>query len=151
MDEHEALEKAIEAAGYSGCRKSKCGAIIWRPWSGPVSIGWSHPVRGYACDGSKDCNKHCIHAEQAVLLDALRCGKPINGTEILRVEVVDGKAVPSEGPSCWQCSKLLVPSGIDAIWLLHDGPKGTYLKRYPIGEFHRLTLENCGLHKKKHG
>ena len=56
--------------------------------------------------------------------------------EMLHVQVVEDRIVPSGPPSCPQCSKLILESGIAGMWLLHDDG----WKRYDAREFHELTL-----------
>ncbi len=61
--------------------------------------------------------------------------------EMLHVKSVDGKAVFSEKPSCWQCSKLILASGLPTMWLYQ---KEGFV-RYSAEEFHEQTLINCDL------
>lgn len=150
MDEWEALAHAVGAANWSRCQKSQRGVVIWRRNSGVLSLGWNAPVIGQ-CDGSeacrRDCAKLCVHAEQHALQEAAKYGKGIHGAEMLHVKIVDGKPVTSGPPSCWQCSRAICQSNLTAMWLLHEGPDGDpELVRYDTREFHRLTLEHCGIH-----
>jgi len=149
MDERDALVIAVEAARTSPCQKSKRGVVIWRRGGGILSTGFNHPAHG-TCDGSescrRDCSKTCIHAEQDAMWEASRYGKAIQDVEMLHVKVIDGNPVPSGPPSCWQCSKMLVNSGIKAMWLLEEVDGEPTLKQYTTLGFHRLTLINCGLH-----
>lgn len=152
MDEWEALKHAVTAARYSTCQKSQRGVVIWRRCAGPAGIlshGWNHPAVG-RCDGSaacrRDCSKTCVHAEMYALTDAAQLGKGIRGAEMLHVKVVDGEPVPSGPPSCWQCSRHIAFSGLVAMWLLEEVDGEPRLVRYNPVEFHRLTLERCGLH-----
>lgn len=87
-----------------------------------------------------------MHVEQAALLDALEQEdlteeNRVDGASMLHVKVIDGKAVPSGEPSCWQCSRLILASGIKTMWLLHEDG----LKAYTAKEFHMKTLEHCNL------
>ena len=110
--------------------------------------GFNHPPAPFTCDGStacrEACGKVCVHAEADALLQATK-GLPdpwfMGGAEMLHVKVVNGREVPSGPPSCWQCSRLILESGIAGMWLLHE--EG--FQRYTPEEFHRLTLEHCGL------
>ena len=150
MDEWDALARAVKAAQWSPCQKSQRGVIIWRRSGGVISEGWNAPPAGQTCDGSvgcrANCNKRCVHAEVAALHNAHRWGKATNASEMLHVKVVDGEAVTSGNPSCWQCSRHLLGSGIEGMWLLHDGPvvSDAVLRRYTVDEFHTLTLQHCG-------
>jgi len=150
MDEHDALKKAIEAAGWSGCQKSQRGVAIWRRSGGLISQDTNRPAAG-RCDGSdacrRSCGKLCIHAEANAILSAQQWGKPMRGGEMIHVKVVDGQAVPSGPPSCWQCSRTILRSGLEAMWLLHANEGGDpVLVRYTATEFHDLTLRYCRIH-----
>jgi len=66
----------------------------------------------------------------------------LKNAEMIHVKSVDGQKVYSLQPSCWQCSKLILGTGIKYMWLyLESG-----LKRYTTEEFHRETLINCNLY-----
>lgn len=150
MNEKEALEAAIRAAQWSTCKKSRRGVVIWRRNGGLISSGWNQPAMGH-CDGSaecrRDCNKICVHAEVYALREAARYGKGISHSEMLHVKVVKSRAVPSGPPSCWQCSREILGSGVRVMWLLHADASGApFLKSYTVKEFHEATLRFCGLH-----
>ena len=141
--EHDALKEAIAAAVHSGCHKSKRGAVIFHRRHGLLCTGTNHPPVPLFCDGSrecrKSCNRVCVHAEQDALLKA---GAPLSGYEILHVKVVDGEAVPSGLPSCWQCSRIILTAMLKRMWLLHEDG----LKAYGSVEFHELTLQENGVY-----
>lgn len=145
MNEHEALERAIRVARDGPCQKSRRGVVVWH--GNTAFFGWNHPPKPFVCDGSAECKaacgKVCVHAEAHAILATTK-GNPdpwfLDGAEMLHVKVVDGKAVPSGEPSCWQCSRLILEAGISGMWLLHE--EG--LRRYTAEEFHQLTLEHCG-------
>jgi hypothetical protein len=59
---------------------------------------------------------------------------------MLHIKVVDGKPVTSLGPSCGDCSKLILASGIWYMWLLHD--KGWTV--YTAAQFHYLSVGSSG-------
>ncbi len=134
-----ALQLATKMAMLSSCVKSKRGAVIWHPHREVVAIGWNRQPGTYACDGSAQCREHCgklcVHAETSVLLKA---GLSAKDASMLHVKAVDGVAVPSGPPSCWQCSRLILAAGIETMWLFHDAG----LRAYSAEEFHRLTLEH---------
>lgn len=142
MSPTEALVHAVDAARRSPCAKSKRGVVVFRPDGGFHFTACNGPPTGFACNGSDacrgSCNKVAVHAEERAIRLA---GFHADGAELLHVKVVDGEAVPSGAPSCWQCSRVVVDSGIAAVWLLHEDG----LRRYPAAEFHRLTLAACGL------
>lgn len=134
------IAQAIGAAALSPCAKSKRGVAIWRGDSTLV-VRHNRPPPGFACDGGATCREHCgklcVHAEQAALLHCTDAA----GAEMLHIKVVDGRAVSSGPPSCWQCSRLILAARVSGVWLLHE----TGWRRYEPHEFHRLTLEQCGL------
>jgi deoxycytidylate deaminase len=145
--EQQALEKAVLVAAMSPCAKSKRGVVIFHRRQGIVATGFNHPPHPFKCDGSEECrtncNKVCVHAETAALhdlrLQLVRLHP--NTLEMLHVKAVDGTAVASGPPSCWQCSREILEARISAFWLLHaEG-----LRRYTAEEFHTLTMQQCGL------
>ncbi len=160
--EIDALEAAATVGSSSPCAKSKRGVVIFTR-SGLVAAGYNHPPAPMRCDGStacrEHCNKLCIHAEDDAIQHLIAIdprgqyacswtGEIIGhraedtGLQMLHVKVVDGHAVPSRAPSCWQCSRTILGSGkIDRMWLLHaEG-----LRSYTSLEFHETTLRNCHL------
>lgn len=134
------IAAAIAEAMKSPCAKSKRGVVIWRGHD-LLSRGWNAPPDPFICDGSaacrESCNKLAVHAEVDALL---QCSDP-EGASMLHVKVVDGRAVTSGGPSCWQCSRVILAAGIAWVWLLHEDG----WRRYSAVEFHALTLAACGL------
>ena len=144
------VRAAIRIARVSPCAKSKRGVVTF-DWVGVRTTAHNAPPRGFTCDGSDACRASCskvaVHAEQrALLLDDIVAGEERLPKEMLHVKVVGGALVPSGGPSCPDCSKLILESGIVAMWLyeLRDG-QPTWI-RYEAAEFHRQTLVACGLH-----
>lgn len=143
--EHDALRDAVWVAGFSRCIKSQRGVVVFRRDSGRLTVGSNFQPPPFNCDGSETCreacNRLCLHAETVALtnLDVDAIGR--KGLEMLHVETVDGKAVPSGEPSCWQCSRMIAWIGIERMWLLHDDG----LRSYTADEFHELTLRHCGL------
>lgn len=137
-----AIEAAIAVAQKSPCAKSKRGVVIFGPDTEFVAEGFNGPPRGFACDGSDACHaacgKVCVHAEQRALVEAESLPEL---TDLVHVKVVNGKAVPSGPPSCWQCSRAILGSDVQRVWLLHDDG----LRCYSPDEFHEQTLLHCGL------
>ncbi len=148
MTEQEAFLKAIDIANFSPCAKSQRGVVIWsRKNNHIISSGFNSPPDGCVCDGSElckgSCNKLAIHAEQKAIMEAQKFGKPIvSEAEMIHVKVVNGLPVVSRGPSCVDCSKLIVNAGISAMWLYEEGER---FVRYSANNFHYKTLENLGL------
>lgn len=145
-DENWALKKAAEIACKSPCR-SKRGVVIWHRNYGYISGGYNEPLAPFICDGSDKCKNNCpktaIHAEQRALMEIVKLPNLFKTSEceMLHVKVVDGKAVFSEKPSCWQCSKLILASGLKSMWLYQK--EG--LTEYSPLDFHQKTFENCDL------
>lgn len=133
-----AIDAAIASSKLSPCRSKRGVAVFVARSHLIVGSGCNQQIQPFECDGSHACKVICresaIHAEQAALLQA---GRSAVGCDLVHVKTVDGDLVPSGGPSCVQCSKLVVPAGILGVWLLHD----TGWRRYEAQEFHRLSVE----------
>lgn len=131
------IEAAVSSALQSPCQ-SKRGAVLFRGLN-VYSRGHNRQVSPFVCDGSGRCKASCrhtaVHAEQMALLG---CGDLSGGMDILHVKVLGGVLVPSGPPSCTQCSKLIVESGlVCGVWLFHaDG-----WRRYGVTEFHMLSVQ----------
>jgi hypothetical protein len=138
-----AIDAAIASANRGPCSKSKRGVSAYRQFPIPhvVARGHNAPPPGFACEGSDACKaacaKLCIHAEQAVLMQEFfgpRFGEP---AYLVHVKTVGGELVVSGGPSCWQCSRMiLADTRIAGIWLFHEAG----WRLYDPDEFHELTL-----------
>jgi hypothetical protein len=133
---------ALAAAADSPCRSQR-GAVAFtgNELEGRelVAVGFNVKPDG-TCDGSDRCKSTCrreaVHAEQALLASGvdLAAGGVV---EVLHVKRAGGRLAVSGGPDCVECSKLLLFAGVAAVWLYHaDG-----WRRYPIEEFHRLSIE----------
>lgn len=108
------------------------------------------PPAPYKCDGSfecrMDCPKICIHAEQRAILAVIGLTE-LTHLELVHVKVVDGRVVPGGGPSCWQCSRLVVEVGLKGVWLYEEcvssgvGQSTTFgaWRFYTAEEFHEAT------------
>lgn len=156
---------AVKAANASPCAKSKRGAVIFDPSKSPAWIvggGHNTPPIGFSCDSSpecrRDCGKICVHAEQYALLNMWRRIADTNQRNlavlhVLHVKTVAGHLVPGGGPSCFQCSKLILDAGLGSVWLFEQtgiAPSGggaiASWRIYTALEFHRVTLRNLELH-----
>lgn len=128
-----AVQVAVDASKRSTCR-SKRGAVAFRD-DRVISFGWNHKPDG-SCDGSETCKRTCrleaVHAEEMIAISTV----DISGCDIVHAKTVNDALVPSGGPSCLECSKLMLAAGVRAVWLYHDSG----WRRYLINEFHRLTL-----------
>ena len=146
-----AIVAAVDAGSRSPCAKSKRGVVIWHR-AAVVSASSGHNAQppGFECDGSVECRancgKLCEHAE-ASALRSLASPPHLHGVrtklcDMVHAKVIDGELVPSGPPSCWQCSRAILADGrIGGVWLVHEAG----WRRYGATEFHRLTLETCGL------
>lgn len=126
------IDFAIEASLNSPCL-SKRGVAVWDD-RGLVSIGHNFKPYPFKCDQSEYCKRQCredaVHAEQAAIIHGE--STRIRGASMLHVKTVDGVLVPSMGPSCLQCSKLILATGINWMWLFHEGG----WKQYDAVRFH---------------
>lgn len=131
-----AIDAAVTASYRSPCR-SKRGVSIWRE-SGLISSGFNDVVLPFRCAGDAACKATCaeraVHAEQLALL---RAHRSLDDAQMLHVKTVDGLLVPSGSPSCVQCSKLIVASGLLFMWLFHEDG----WRRYDATLFHKLSVE----------
>lgn len=158
------IEYARVVATHSPCAKSKRGCIVVDSDTRAFTVygsGFNGPPPPFSCDGSESCRSSCrhvcIHAEARAIIAAtssagnrtvplsLTCRlKALSGLAMVHIKVdAAGVAVPSGPPSCEQCSKLVLDSGLDGIWLWVEADDWRF---YPAKEFHDLTLKHCGLH-----
>jgi deoxycytidylate deaminase len=138
------VREAIRVARLSPCAKSKRGVVTFDD-KGIRASASNGPPPGFRCDGSDACRAACpkvaVHAEQRALFLEER----VYGEEMLHVKVFGGELVPGGGPSCPDCSKLILEAGIVAMWLYeHRGNEAVWV-RYTAEDFHRRTLLECGL------
>lgn len=163
-----AIAKALEAATRSPCHKSKRGVCAFVEHGfgfSSLALGFNGPPGDLTCDGSpacrESCGKRCVHAE-------MRAIRPLMGhsnldrVQLVHVKAVDGKLVAGGGPSCWQCSREILDVGIGGVWLFertlrdNEGDNGLPLsavaiedapawRYYSADDFHRATLEACGI------
>ena len=135
---------ACATAKQSKCAKSKRGAVMFL---GNLMIGEASnsPPAGFKCgrdiECHDSCNKVAVHAEERLLMNF---HPSVQGEyDLIHAKVDDdGNFCLSGPPSCWQCSRMIADSKIARIWLFHEDGGWTY---YEADEFHRLTLEHCGL------
>lgn len=162
------VDKAIEAANTSPCAKSKRGVVMFTlRMNGALDIHAAKhnaPPWPYECDGSMDCKENCrrvaVHAEQNAIIAGLRHTEhrlTIHETDypwrdlsedsgllqMLHVKTVDGQLVGSPGgPSCDECSKLVLAAGVEVFWLYN----GQHWDRYDGLGFHKATLKKNKLY-----
>jgi len=121
-----AIQAAVREASDSSCQKSKRGVVIYRaedPGPGHVlSRGHNRLPDQFSCMGTEacrhTCNRACIHAEMDAIIRSRKSN--LAGYEMLHIKVVDGQAVPSGPPSCWQCARYVYHLQVDRFWLLHE-------------------------------
>lgn len=154
-----AIIAALRAASQSPCVKSKRGVSIYDTETGLVLCDGFNSQPSGVCDLKcmANCNKLCMHAEQRAIMAAQPWMQSIPSCDGVHVkimtiggaytdknyadDILENLLVPSGGPSCWQCSRLVLDSKLKGFWLFHDAG----WRRYDAEEFHRLTLEACGL------
>lgn len=157
------IDHAVSVAMVSPC-KSKRGVVISSADGRLIGEGFNHQPYPFICDGSDRCKANCgktaIHAEQAAILKAR---ESLGGAWMLHVKANGGFPCASAAPSCLECSKLILESGIAWMHLLHD-PTAQLLpgaevvgkvsgwisaaslglldvRRYSVQHFHWLTAE----------
>jgi hypothetical protein len=155
-----AIDAAVAASRLSPCAKSKRGAAVFRRYQSEdvvVASNWNRPPMPRACDGTescrRDCAKICSHAEQTAIASALvgNGGEYLSGFTLIHAKTVNGALVSGGGPSCWQCSRLILEVEFEGVWLYETTPIGMEGVTdewiyYSAREFHRATLKACDLH-----
>jgi deoxycytidylate deaminase len=157
------VQRAAAVAMNSPCQ-SKRGVVISSIDGSIVSEGYNHQPFPFRCDGSDRCKSNCgktaIHAEQSAILNAKQI---LSGFWMIHVKAKGGIPRASMAPSCLECSKLIVESGISWMFLLHDPAAqilpgaetvgqiegyrsdGSFdyldIRRYGASRFHWLTAE----------
>lgn len=137
-----AITAAVEASRRSLCRSQR-GVAVFTATS-VIVTGYNFRPVGFGldgCDRSASCKATCgreaIHAEESCLL---RRTDAFIGADMVHVKTVDGQLVASGPPSCVECSKLMLVSGIAGMWLCHSATPGGW-QRYPIYDFHRRSIQ----------
>jgi deoxycytidylate deaminase len=144
------IQAAVKAGRKSPCCKSKRGAVVFFGDT-LISTGYNSQPGSFICQGSKTCRENCaklcVHAETRALKNALAfmAREKLSGFDMLHIKIEGGEGVAGGPPSCWQCSRELIDSGLNGMWLWEITERGPKWKYYPISEFHRLTLDNCDI------
>ena len=117
-----AIAAAERQAQRSPCTKSKRGVVLFMPDPkagitrppNVLGVGFNGPPPGFDCAHDEHCGKLCVHAE----IRAMR-GVTEPGLDMVHVKIgADGHVVAGGPPSCWQCSREIVDSGIVSnVWL----------------------------------
>lgn len=170
-----AIDHAVSIGSYSPCAKSKRGASIFERGTGRVwGVGYNAQPAPFECTRDArcklNCSQLCEHAEQTAIRAAsvararsfVEC-RDLSGCDLVHAKVVAGALVAGGGPSCWQCSRLVLGARLDGVWLYQlptvaeanahgvfhmDDPKHATLarwRRYDAEEFHAATLKACGM------
>lgn len=118
----------------------------------------------YVCAGKSICGEACrmlaIHAEDRAIRAAIEQLAVFYDTDLAtigRAELVhvkvdeDGLLVAGGGPSCVQCSKLILDAPIAGVWLYEEADThtagGGIWQRYHSTRFHQVTLATLGLER----
>lgn len=134
------IDLAVQEALKSRCSKSKRGVVISKEGD-IIGRGANNPPLDMQCKPDycyQICNQYTVHGEQNAILDALRNGHELSGSRMYHIKVKEGEVRTSGQPSCVQCSKLVMQSGIAEFVLKHDEGYGLYDAR----EFHELSLKS---------
>src|SRR5690606_27080970 len=68
----------------------------------------------------------------------------LQGFQILHAKVIDGELAAGGGPSCWQCSRLVLAVGLDGVWLYEARPpEGQDEEWCTQTDRHRLDCTLC--------
>lgn len=139
------VDYAVEVAMKSPCQ-SKRGVVIADSEGDLISEGYNHQPEPFICDGSDACKKFCgktaVHAEQAAIIAART---DVRGGWMLHVKAKDGKPCASMAPSCLECSKLILESGIAWMHLLHE-PRAQMLPGAEVvGQVKGWTVEGLAM------
>ncbi|PIZ31245.1 MAG: hypothetical protein COY40_02605 [Alphaproteobacteria bacterium CG_4_10_14_0_8_um_filter_53_9] len=144
------LEAAAEAARASVCCRRRCGSVLVDVASGDVLMGAENARPAGApvhCDpyalasGFKSDKACCVHAEQRLVMQALREGVDMAACDLVFTSVdAAGERLVSGKPYCTICSKMVLEAGVRG-WILdhEDGPIW-----YEAGEYNALSFRYDG-------
>lgn len=152
VEDPEELEKvrrymglAAKVALNSSCKKSQRGAVIIKDGV-KVGEGYNKPTIPTRCclrvhihDNSKTELCSAVHAEQLAIITTP--SHLMHGATMYHAKVKGGVEVPAGPPSCTQCSKLVLESGIAEFVLWQKFPEGPRYVIYNIEEFNRLSFD----------
>jgi dCMP deaminase len=140
------VRAAEHEARKSTCKKSQRGAVIFKGWE-ILGIGCNTPtyyegtcnpcVREKIKDDTRYENCSAIHAEEMAIIDSGKQGKKIEGSTMLHVKLKNGKNEACGKPSCTECSKMVLMSGIKEFIMREEGGYAIY----PSEEFNRLSFD----------
>jgi dCMP deaminase len=137
---------AEQIAKKSACKKSQRGSVIFKDGE-IIGEGFNKPtyyemscnpcVREKIRDDTRYELCSSIHAEEMAIIDSVKHGKKLEGSIMLHVKIKDGKNEPCGKPSCTECSKMVLESGIKEFVMREEGGYAIY----PSEEFNRLSFE----------
>jgi len=162
-----AIDQAVQAANESPCQKRKVGISIYRKIRpagagcelviNTLDTGYNGPPGPVVCHGTRECrdacSKRCVHAETRAIYSLAQpsIGEPdglahfTNELRMVHVKLDDaGRVMACDGPSCIECSKLILDVGIGGIWLFEQGIPRRWIY-YTALRFHEITSHRCGL------
>ena len=142
-----ALRAMVTDAAAGLCQKSKRGAMLVAERF--LDMSRNNPAGFRPCDGSAACRASCArtcnHAEERVVLDALRRGCLFERSHVIHV-AVDERGAPRDKavPGCETCSRLMLEAGVEHVWLWGGAP--ARWQAWTAEAFHAETLRNLGLY-----
>ncbi len=142
------IDAATKAARRSWCAKDSRGAAVFHNDPGSYGSTTSRvvaapngPAPPFKCSGSPECRAACgklaVHAEERALFEWEQRLGP-RGPDVVHIRVHENEPVVSGDPSCITCSRTMLLHGVAAVWLWHEAG----WRRYPIVEFHALSLQH---------
>lgn len=147
------LEEAAVTARNSTCCRRRCGSVLVRngkvlgaAWNGlPGKPGQSKihctPYAPHLKTGFKSDKTCCIHAEERLVMEALRDHKNLAGSIMYFASVdEEGNRLPSGQPSCTICSKMALEGGVESWVLEHESG----ITLYESAEYNQLSFEYKG-------
>jgi deoxycytidylate deaminase len=147
----EIVSTLVRMGQLAPCVKSKRGVVIVDTrMTAVVANAFNGPPPPFTCGGDDacraDCNKICVHAEAAAISRLNEEGYEARSEYVLvHAKIVGDQMVPSGPPSCWQCSRQILHDGFAGVWLYESTPPVNRWRFYTALEFHRATLDHCGL------
>lgn len=145
----EYIAKAAQIALNSTCKRSRCGSVIVRD-DEIIGTGFNSPPKDKEEQRRCTCSKEtyhkkvtdktcCVHAEQRVIMDALKNNPDkIVGSRLYFIRLdKKGELSPAGKPYCTHCSKLALDVGIDEFVLWHE--QGVCV--YNTEEYNNLSFQ----------
>ena len=141
------FKECEQEARKSRCQKSQRGVVIVNDG---IILGRAsnNPPLELLCEPEKChdiCNEYCIHAEDRAIHEANAQGLDLKGSRLYHLKIKEGAVRSSRNPSCPNCSKWILESGIAEVVLKHEIRHSLYDAK----EFHELSLEAARQAKKE--